>query len=415
MSGTNPVGTYAETLSAGSGAMTPPTWFGQADANSAVLMRHGDNFAPHPAATPAMSVVVDAGHIVAVLPNGQQVVTEAAKQTVTIGAAPSSPNSRIDLVVVDAGTGSASVVAGAPGGTPVAPAMPAGKIQIAQVAVSSGTVAIVSTSIYDLRATWLSPMPGLPWAVGGGTGDAITATYAPAIVTLTDGLVLAVRAPGANATTTPKFSPNGLTAQTITKQGGQALAVGDIGAQYVELLLRYNLAFARWELASPLSSSLSSLTSAAIAAALGYTPQNAASGPTGAQIAAGLGYTPANKTAIGGMSGTTLISGNVTLMQWNRFYEGMGAGIYNVTCPSVAGASGSRLFFYAAATCTLIIAPPSGVSFVGANAPSASVIGLSPGGFAEFWTDGVTIIVAVVNTNATGGGVPPGGGGEGSS
>lgn len=89
------------------------------------------------------------------------------------------------------------------------------------------------------------------WIAGGGTADAITATYSPAITALIDGQVCRVRATAANATTTPTFAPNGLTARTITKIGGSALAVGDIGAAGHELYLVYRLSATRWELINP--------------------------------------------------------------------------------------------------------------------------------------------------------------------
>lgn len=88
------------------------------------------------------------------------------------------------------------------------------------------------------------------WAAAGGTHDAIAATYDPPITSaqLVDGLTLAFRATSANLTTTPTFAPNGLTAHTITKNGGQALAIGDIPGANAEIVLRYNLANTRWEL-----------------------------------------------------------------------------------------------------------------------------------------------------------------------
>jgi len=89
------------------------------------------------------------------------------------------------------------------------------------------------------------------WVDGGGTADAITATYVPAITALVDGQICFVRATAANATTTPTFAPNGLTARTIVKHGGTALAAGDIGGDNHELILRYNLASTRWELLNP--------------------------------------------------------------------------------------------------------------------------------------------------------------------
>lgn len=89
------------------------------------------------------------------------------------------------------------------------------------------------------------------WVDGGGTADAITATYSPAITTVVDGQLCFVRATAANATTTPTFAPNGLTARTIVKNGGVALVAGDIVGDGHQLILRYDLANTRWELLNP--------------------------------------------------------------------------------------------------------------------------------------------------------------------
>lgn len=91
----------------------------------------------------------------------------------------------------------------------------------------------------------------LPWAIAGGTADAITATYSPATPALSDGLLLSFRASAANTTTTPTFAPDGLTAHTITKFGGSTLVAGDIYANRAEYLVRYNLSQTRWELLNP--------------------------------------------------------------------------------------------------------------------------------------------------------------------
>lgn len=93
-------------------------------------------------------------------------------------------------------------------------------------------------------------LAGLPRAAAGGTADAITADFTPD-VTLADKTMVAVVAAAANATTTPTFAPDGLTAHTITKQGGSALAAGNIAAAGHVLLLSYNLANTRWELLNP--------------------------------------------------------------------------------------------------------------------------------------------------------------------
>jgi hypothetical protein len=84
------------------------------------------------------------------------------------------------------------------------------------------------------------------WAVAGGTANALTASYTLTTTTLKDGQLFYVRAATANTTTTPTFSPDGLTARTITANGGGALPVG-AWAQHSEIVLRYNLANTRYE------------------------------------------------------------------------------------------------------------------------------------------------------------------------
>lgn len=102
----------------------------------------------------------------------------------------------------------------------------------------------------------------LNWVDGGGTADAITASYAIPITALVDGQICYVRATAANATTTPTFAPSGLTARTIVKEGGQALVAGNISADGHELILRYDLSNTRWELLNPkaVTTSLVTLT-----------------------------------------------------------------------------------------------------------------------------------------------------------
>lgn len=134
----------------------------------------------------------------------------------------------------------------------------------------------------DANGNWwpffLAPSTSSTWAAAGGSNDVITATYAPAIPALTDGLLLGFRAGGPNNTATPTFSPNGLTARTITKYGGGALALGDICNINAEVLLRYNLANTRWELLNPASAisnwtiaggSANAITAAVVLAGLG--------------------------------------------------------------------------------------------------------------------------------------------------
>lgn len=107
----------------------------------------------------------------------------------------------------------------------------------------------------------------LNWVDGGGTVDAITATYSPVITALVDGQICCVRATGANTITNPTFSPNGLTARIIYKFGGQALEVGSIRSDQHELILRYDLANTRWELLNPASAALAGSASQAFSVA----------------------------------------------------------------------------------------------------------------------------------------------------
>src|SRR5574341_1913677 len=76
------------------------------------------------------------------------------------------------------------------------------------------------------------------WVAAGGTVDVITAAYSPTLTAVAAGSLLGVRASGANTSTTPTFNPDGLGAETITKNGGQALVAGDIFGAGHELLLR---------------------------------------------------------------------------------------------------------------------------------------------------------------------------------
>lgn len=90
----------------------------------------------------------------------------------------------------------------------------------------------------------------LPIATAAGTSDAISADYTPD-VSLTNLVLVAFVASAANTTQTPTFAPDGLTARTITKRGGQPLYIGDIpGAGYV-CIVEYNSANTRWELLNP--------------------------------------------------------------------------------------------------------------------------------------------------------------------
>lgn len=92
----------------------------------------------------------------------------------------------------------------------------------------------------------------IPWCVSTGTGDAIVATYSPAITALTDGFLVNFRAVAANASTSPTFNPNALGAQPIKKYGNVILTPGDIPNVGAEVQLRWNAGGNWWELLAPL-------------------------------------------------------------------------------------------------------------------------------------------------------------------
>lgn len=84
----------------------------------------------------------------------------------------------------------------------------------------------------------------------GGTANALTGAFTPAVAALTDGLRVSVRAVSAN-TTTPTFAADAIGAKTIIKANGLALAVGDIAGVGHWLILQYDAATAKWVLLNP--------------------------------------------------------------------------------------------------------------------------------------------------------------------
>ena len=87
-------------------------------------------------------------------------------------------------------------------------------------------------------------------ATATGSADEITATFSPAI-TLSNGMVVYVRATAANTTTAPTFNPDNLGALPIVKGANVALAAGDIGGAGYWMILQYDQAFNKWVLQNP--------------------------------------------------------------------------------------------------------------------------------------------------------------------
>lgn len=90
-------------------------------------------------------------------------------------------------------------------------------------------------------------------ASAAGTADAITAIYTPKLGTLTNGMILYVRAAVANATTTPTFTPSSgtIAPKAIVKGAGAALAAGDIAGAGHWIALQYDATLDKWVLLNP--------------------------------------------------------------------------------------------------------------------------------------------------------------------
>jgi len=135
------------------------------DASIAAADRLAWSFAPHEAAVPDMTVQLNSGFIW----DGSS-LTEKSAQTTGIITAPTT-NPRIDRVVVDASTGVVSVITGTEAASPTPPAIPVGKLPVAQVLLSVGQSQITNADITDERAFFTNPQflnGGL--VLGGATG-----------------------------------------------------------------------------------------------------------------------------------------------------------------------------------------------------------------------------------------------------
>src|SRR3990172_4819606 len=129
------------------------------DGNADIAKRIVNNFNAHEQSTPDMTVRISAG---ALFVNGA-LVEVAAQNTGAITAPVTDP--RIDRIVIDVVTGAASIVAGTEDAAPVPPAIPAGKLPCAQVALVVAQTEIVNADLTDERVG----------AGGGGVNNPLTA------------------------------------------------------------------------------------------------------------------------------------------------------------------------------------------------------------------------------------------------
>ena len=179
---------------------------------------------------------------------------------------------------------------------------------------SASAICFLEYNLTNTRWELINPATNIsPWAIASGSANAITVAYLPATPILYDGLVLSFRAAFANTTTTPTFSPDGLTAHTITKFGGSALTIGDVAGNLAEYTVRYNLANTRWELLNPTSAAAGGIVirSQVFTSSGTYTPHPnmlyCEATVTGGGGGGGAGVTYAATRGHGGGAGATVI------------------------------------------------------------------------------------------------------------
>ncbi|MCE5182347.1 MAG: hypothetical protein LLG15_11145 [Betaproteobacteria bacterium] len=157
------VATFVQPNSA-PGGQDATNYKGAIDASAKVMSQIAAAFAPHAAATPNMTVLVDAGSF-----QSNTTRVSQAQQTTPTFTAPTT-NPRNDIIVIDQSSGARSVVAGAEAATPADPAIPAGKIAVARVRLTVGMTVITNADIDDLRPAYLiaSSLPDVAGHEGHG-------------------------------------------------------------------------------------------------------------------------------------------------------------------------------------------------------------------------------------------------------
>lgn len=120
------------------------------DAASEVLTQVAGIYAPHEAATPDMTVIVDGGKIL----TGQDVVVNGQQTSATIVAPSADP--RIDRVVGDLVTGVISIITGTEAASPLVPTIIPGRFPICQILLATDTTEITNVDITDERTGGVS-------------------------------------------------------------------------------------------------------------------------------------------------------------------------------------------------------------------------------------------------------------------
>lgn len=183
------------------------------------------------------------------------------------------------------------------------------------------TDSLTPQNIADYMAAVVRSL-GIPTAVAGGTADAITADFTPNVA-LTNGTTVIVRAGAANTTTTPTFSPDGLTAKTIVKGNNLALVAGDIAGAGHWLEMNFDTVLDKWVLQNPYSTGL---VIASTAEAQAQTDNTKALSPL--RLAEAL--QGANRSLA--TSGYQKLPGGL-ILQWGRTASLAGESVNTITFP----------------------------------------------------------------------------------
>lgn len=203
--------------------MDPTTYKGSIDAAFSVHNRHGGSFAPWEQDTPDMTVHVAAGY----LWDGTTLTEVAAQNTGAIIAPVTHP--RIDRIVVDSTTGAVSVIGGAENVSPVAPALSAGKLPVAQLALATSTTSIDNSLLTDERAMLTKPSAVYtPMPTVLVTGTTVALAVNTRYVLNNAGLVTATLPPSAAVGDEIEILGRGAGGFLIAQNAGQTIHDGSV-------------------------------------------------------------------------------------------------------------------------------------------------------------------------------------------
>lgn len=185
----------------------------------------------------------------------------------------------------------------------------------AGLAPTGATLTQVATAVRALMQRQAASI-----SVAGGTADAITAAYTPAIAALVNGMTLYVRPSAANTVIAPTFTPTSpaIAAKPIVKGAGAALAVGDIAGAGHWLKLQYDATLDKWVLANPATGVVTGITQAqgdARYCGIGYmlVQHQLAQNTSGGSATAGIQTRVLNTVVANTISGASLASNQFTL------------------------------------------------------------------------------------------------------